>query len=267
MNKTFNVVIPSRFASTRFPGKPLIDLAGKSMIQRVYERACKSEAKQVIVATDDSRIANIAKDFGAPVCMTSDTHQSGTDRLQEVCQKMGWGDDEIIVNVQGDEPLIPPENINQVAQNLANNTHCDMASLVEVIHDTQQVFNPNCVKAVMDNNGAALYFSRAPIPWDRNAFGNGTHDTLSLESLTTTYYRHIGIYAYKAALLNDFVKWPEAELERIEGLEQLRVLANGRYIHLAEALTETPPGIDSPEDVQAVLDAFKSISGFEGKQG
>ena len=168
----FTVVIPARYASTRLPAKPLKEIAGKPMIQHVYERACESLAARVIIATDDARIETVAQKFGAEVCMTSVNHTSGTDRLQEVVKKLGLNDDEIVVNVQGDEPLIPAKVINQVAQNLAAMNEASMATLSEPIHSLFDFRNPNVVKVVADVNGRALYFSRAPIPWARDHFAN-----------------------------------------------------------------------------------------------
>ena len=169
---SFSVVIPARYASSRFPGKPLADLAGKPMLQHVYERACESEAVRVIIATDDERIAEVAQEFGAEICMTSSEHPSGTDRLQEVVHKLGFYADDIVVNVQGDEPLIPPRIINQVAHNLMALPMAGIATLSEPIETVEALTNPNVVKVVTDHNGMALYFSRAPIHWPRDSFMN-----------------------------------------------------------------------------------------------
>lgn len=246
---SFYVVIPARYASTRLPAKPLKEIAGKPMIQHVYERACESEALKVIIATDDARIEAVAKNFGAHVCMTSAAHNSGTDRLQEVAVQLGLGADDIIVNVQGDEPLIPPAVINQVAKNLADNRYASVATLSEPIHTLDDFRNPNIVKAVADQQGRALYFSRAPIPWPRDYFAQG--DVRSLPEAFPAQ-RHIGIYAYRIALLNRFITWPQAMLEKIESLEQLRVLANGEAIHIAEACAQVPGGVDTEADLLRV---------------
>ncbi|MEN0038683.1 MAG: 3-deoxy-manno-octulosonate cytidylyltransferase [Cellvibrio sp.] len=246
---SFYVVIPARYASTRLPAKPLREIAGKPMIQHVYERACESDAVQVIIATDDARIEAVATAFGARVCMTSAAHNSGTDRLQEVVTQLGLGDTDIIVNVQGDEPLIPAAVINQVAENLAKNQYAGMATLSEPIHSLEDFRNPNIVKVVKDQLGKALYFSRAPIPWPRDHFAKG--DTSELPD-NFPAQRHIGIYAYRVALLNRFVTWPQASLEQIESLEQLRVLANGEAIHIAEACAAVPGGVDTEADLQRV---------------
>ncbi len=246
---SFYVVIPARYASTRLPAKPLKGIAGKPMIQHVYERASQSEAAQVIIATDDARIETVAKSFGARVCMTSAAHNSGTDRLQEVAAQLGLKPDDIIVNVQGDEPLIPPEVINQVAKNLATNIYASVATLSEPIHSLDDFRNPNIVKAVADQTGKALYFSRAPIPWPRDHFAQAEVSVLPAEFPAQ---RHIGIYAYRVALLNRFITWPQATLEKIESLEQLRVLANGEAIHIAEACAQVPGGVDTEADLLRV---------------
>ncbi|MFC6672490.1 3-deoxy-manno-octulosonate cytidylyltransferase [Marinobacterium aestuariivivens] len=245
---SFSVIIPARFGSSRFPGKPLAQIAGKPMVQHVYERACLSDATRVLVATDDDRIADAARDFGAEVCMTSAEHPSGTDRLQEVVGQLGFGSDEIVVNVQGDEPLIPPAIINQVAANLAANPQAGIATLSEPIEDVQGMLNPNLVKVVTDRFGMALYFSRATIPWPRDAFAAG--QTREQVPAGFCWQRHIGIYAYRVQLLNDFVQWPPAAIENTECLEQLRALWNGARIHVAEALELPPPGVDTPEDLE-----------------
>jgi 3-deoxy-manno-octulosonate cytidylyltransferase (CMP-KDO synthetase) len=245
----FTVVIPARYASTRLPAKPLKEIAGKPMIQHVYERARESLATKVIIATDDARIETAAKKFGAEVCMTSVNHTSGTDRLQEVVKKLGLADDEIVVNVQGDEPLIPAKVINQVAQNLAAMADASMATLSEPIHSLSDFRNPNIVKVVADTNGRALYFSRAPIPWPRDHFANAEVADLPAHFIAQ---RHIGIYAYRVGLLHKFVSWSPAPLEKIESLEQLRVIWNGRVIHVAEALVAVPGGVDTAEDLQRI---------------
>lgn len=252
---SFYIVIPARYASTRLPAKPLKEIAGKPMIQHVYERASESAAAQVIIATDDARIEAVAKAFGARVCMTSAAHNSGTDRLQEVAAQLGLKPDDIVVNVQGDEPLIPPAVINQVAANLAENNYASVATLSEPIHSLDDFRNPNIVKVVADQTGKALYFSRAPIPWPRDHFAR--NDVNSLPD-NFPVQRHIGIYAYRVALLDRFITWPQAQLEQIESLEQLRVLANGEAIHIAEACAAVPGGVDTEADllrVKAILES------------
>lgn len=245
----FSVVIPARFASSRFPGKPLADLCGKPMLQHVFERACESEALRVVIATDDARIAAVAEGFGAEVCMTRAEHPSGTDRLQEVVQQLGFYADDIVVNVQGDEPLIPPRIINQVAHNLMAMPEAGIATLSEPIESIDALTNPNVVKVVSDRMGMALYFSRATVPWPRDAFQQGV--TLAMPN-QFAWQRHIGLYAYRVRLLNDFVTWPPAALEECECLEQLRALWNGVRIHVAPADEAPPAGVDTPEDLERV---------------
>ncbi len=254
---SFLVVIPARFASQRLPGKPLKDIAGKPMIQRVYERAQASKARQVVVATDNEAIYEVVKAFGGEVCMTSDQHQSGTDRLEEVVQQLGLSDEEIVVNVQGDEPLIPPEVINQVAANLEENDEASCATLSEKIVHSDDVFNPNAVKVVCNQNSMALYFSRAAIPWCRDEFSKPANER---DSENIAAQRHIGIYAYRVALLKSFVSWPLAELEKLEKLEQLRILANGHGIHVALACSTVPAGVDTEDDLLRVQSLFNEKS-------
>lgn len=250
---SFSVVIPARFGSTRLQGKPLLDIAGKPMIQWVYEQALKSNAESVIVATDDERIFNAVKAFGGDVEMTATTHQSGTDRLQEVASIKGFSGEDIIVNVQGDEPLIPPEVINQVAENLCCHIEAGIATLCEKITDIATVMNPNAVKVVTDNDGFALTFSRAPIPWARDSFE---------KSITTlpehgAWFRHVGIYAYRVSFLHEFVLWPPSAIEQLEKLEQLRALSNGVDIHVAQASCDIPAGVDTDNDLQRVRGLLK----------
>ncbi|WP_067867442.1 3-deoxy-manno-octulosonate cytidylyltransferase [Neptuniibacter marinus] len=245
---SFAVIIPARFASTRFPGKPLADLQGKPMVQHVYERACESEASRVLIATDNQQIADVARGFGAEVCMTSADHPSGTDRLQQVVSDLGFYADDIVVNVQGDEPLVPARIINQVAHNLKAEPEASIATLSEPITDIESLLNPNVVKVVSDIRGIALYFSRAPIPWPRNEFADDP--SRSSMPLNFPWQRHIGIYAYRVKLLNDFVKWSPAAVEETECLEQLRAMWNGARIHVAEADEQPPAGVDTPEDLE-----------------
>jgi 3-deoxy-manno-octulosonate cytidylyltransferase (CMP-KDO synthetase) len=245
---SFYVVIPARYASSRLPAKPLKDIAGKPMIQHVVERAMQSQAKAVIVATDDARIEAAVKAFGGEVCMTSNAHESGTDRLQEVAAKLGLSDEDIVVNVQGDEPLIPPAVIDQVARNLASSKEASVATLSEKIQSAEVFHDPNSVKVISNTLGLALYFSRAPIPWPRDAYA--TRRDYLPDNLPCQ--RHIGIYAYRVALLNRFVTWEMAPLEKIECLEQLRVLSMGESIHVEEAIEQVPAGVDTQEDLERV---------------
>ncbi|GEA58993.1 3-deoxy-manno-octulosonate cytidylyltransferase [Vibrio comitans] len=242
---SFTVIIPARYQSTRLPGKPLADICGKPMIEHVYRQAIQAGADQVIIATDDQRVADVATGFGGSVCMTSPDHESGTERLAEVVEKMGIAPDHIVVNVQGDEPLIPPVVIAQVADNLAAST-APMATLGVAIEDAEEAFNPNAVKVVTDNQGYALYFSRATIPWDRDQFADDK------SQLNQPLMRHIGIYAYRAGFISKYINWAPSALEKIESLEQLRVLWYGEKIHVALAKQTPPPGVDTPEDLEAV---------------
>ncbi|RWS95452.1 3-deoxy-manno-octulosonate cytidylyltransferase [Aeromonas caviae] len=246
---SFVVVIPARYASTRLPGKPLADIHGKPMVQHVVEKALQSGADRVIVATDDERVQQALAPFAAAagfeVCMTLPDHQSGTERLAEVCRHYGFAADTIIVNVQGDEPLIPPVIIRQVADNLAA-ASAPMATLSVPIRDAEEAFNPNAVKVVTDREGYALYFSRASIPWDRDRF------TQSREQIGDHYQRHIGIYAYRAGFIQRYVDWAPSVLEQVEALEQLRVLWYGEKIHVAQALQAPPVGVDTQADLDKV---------------
>ncbi|EKP0300600.1 3-deoxy-manno-octulosonate cytidylyltransferase [Aeromonas veronii] len=242
---SFVVVIPARYASTRLPGKPLADIHGKPMVQHVVEKALQSGADRVIVATDDERVQQALLSTGVEVCMTSPAHQSGTERLAEVCRYYGFAADTIIVNVQGDEPLIPPAIIRQVADNLAAAT-APMATLSVPIQDAEEAFNPNAVKVVTDKDGYALYFSRASIPWDRDCFAK------SHEQIGDHYQRHIGIYAYRAGFIQRYIDWAPSVLEQVEALEQLRVLWYGEKIHVAQALEAPPVGVDTQADLEKV---------------
>lgn len=248
MSMDFVVVIPARYASSRLPGKPLQEIAGKPMIQHVWEQAQKSSARRVVVATDDARIVAACQAFGAEVLLTAATHNSGTDRLAEVASQLGLPGEAIVVNVQGDEPLIPPAIIDQVAANLAANPQAGIATLAEPIEDAAQLFNPNVVKVVSDASGLALTFSRAPLPWARDVFATG-RDSLPAGM---PFRRHIGIYAYRAGFLHDFVAWGPCWLEDAECLEQLRALWHGVRIHVADALEAPPAGVDTPQDLQRV---------------
>lgn len=241
----FSVIIPARYQSSRLPGKPLADIAGKPMVQWVYEKAVASGASRVVVATDDERIAKAVEEFGGVVCMTSPEHQSGTERLAEVVEKLNIDEQEIVVNVQGDEPLIPAEIIRQVAENIST-SQAPMATLGVAISDEQEAFNPNAVKVVTDKDGYALYFSRATIPWDRDHFAS------QQPGLKQPLMRHIGIYAYRAGFINTYVHWQPSQLEQIESLEQLRVLWYGERIHVELAKQAPAAGVDTPEDLEKV---------------
>lgn len=237
---TFIVVIPARFQSTRLPGKPLLDIAGKPMIQHVFERAKQSAAKEIYIATDNDEIKQVCEGFGAQVCMTNPEHASGSDRIEEVTRILDLDRDDIVVNVQGDEPLIPPAVIDQVAENLQRNKDVGLCSLYEHFNSIKEAEDPNAVKVVTDKKGRALYFSRSKIPFCRDEGG------------TIVYKRHVGIYAYRVKTLHDFVGWPVAELENNEKLEQLRFMDNGINIHMAESLENIPAGVDTVENLATI---------------
>lgn len=248
----FVVVIPARYASSRLPGKPLADIAGKTMLERVYLQALQSGANRIVIATDDKRVADAADVFGAEVCMTSASHNSGTERLAEVVSKLQLGADTVVVNVQGDEPFIPPLIIRQVAQNLAAQQKAQMATLAVPLTLGAEIRNPNIVKVVTDKDGYALYFSRSVIPYDRD----GNYQ----QKLASHYRRHIGIYAYRAGFIQRYVDWPASELEQIESLEQLRVLWQGEAIHVDTALETPPVGVDTPADLEHARNYALSLS-------
>jgi 3-deoxy-manno-octulosonate cytidylyltransferase (CMP-KDO synthetase) len=252
----FKVVIPARYGSSRLPGKPLLDIAGKPLIRHVYERAQRSAAREILVATDDARIARVCEAFGADVVLTRADHRSGTDRIAEVIGVRRWPRDSILVNVQGDEPCMPPALIDQVAQDLAGHGSVGMATLAYPIADTETLFDPHVVKVVRDARGYALYFSRAPIPWHRDEFLR-EHKPLPRG---VRFLRHIGLYAYRADFLRRFVSWQPAPLEAAESLEQLRVLWHGEAIHVTQAAEEPGPGVDISSDVQRVV-GFLGLAG------
>jgi 3-deoxy-manno-octulosonate cytidylyltransferase (CMP-KDO synthetase) len=240
---SFTVIIPARYASTRFPGKPLADVAGKPMIVRVCERATESRADAVHVATDDQRIADIVRGHGYSVVMTRSDHVSGTDRLAEAAQILGLAEEEIVVNLQGDEPLIAPTLIRQVAELLGERRAAAMTTACHAIRDAASAASPNVVKVVLDAQGYALYFSRAEIPFPR----------LTAETGGAPTYRHAGIYAYRVQFLRKYAALPPAPLEKAEALEQLRALWHGHRIAVVVSETDIPPGVDTPQDLQAVL--------------
>lgn len=250
----FIVIIPARLNSSRLPNKALADIGGKPMVQHVYEQARKSLAAKVFVATDHPDIRQVIEKAGGNALMTSPDHASGTDRLAECVNQLALDDDDIIVNVQGDEPFIPPAIINQVARNLATRPAAGMATLCEVIHDKTTFFNPNVVKVVFSEAGMAHYFSRAPIPWNRDHY---SLDIARIEERQTVWgYRHIGIYAYRAGLLRDFTTWPASELEKVEALEQLRALWKDVKIHVDVAEVTPEGGVDTPADLERVRARF-----------
>jgi 3-deoxy-manno-octulosonate cytidylyltransferase (CMP-KDO synthetase) len=244
----FRVVIPARFGSTRLPGKALIALAGKPMIQWVHERARTSRAAEVLIATDDARIADAGRAFGAVVAMTAASHPSGTDRIAEVARAQQWGANDVVVNVQGDEPLMPPTLIDQVAGLLLDNVGAGMATLASPLARLEDFLDPNVVKVVADAAGRALYFSRAPIPWTRDGAASG----LASQRTFTGARRHIGIYAYRVSALLRLASLPPTPLEQTEKLEQLRALENGIEIRVADAMDLPGPDVNTSEDLDRV---------------
>lgn len=243
----FVVAIPARMASTRLPGKPLAPIAGEPMIVHVARRALAAGASDVVVATDDARIAAALAGSGVRAVMTRADHASGSDRLAECASAFGWSDDTIVVNLQGDEPLAPASGIRAVAAALAK-SEAPMATLATPVRTVEELFDPNAVKVVVDAGGRALYFSRAPVPWPRDAFA-GRRDVLPP---AMPFLRHIGIYAYRAGFLRRFAALPRTPLEQVESLEQLRALEHGFSIAVREAPEPFPPGVDTPEDLARV---------------
>jgi 3-deoxy-manno-octulosonate cytidylyltransferase (CMP-KDO synthetase) len=244
----FSVVIPARYGAVRLPGKPLRRIAGRPMIEHVYRRATESGADEIIIATDDARIREAAEAFGARVCMTDPAIPSGTDRIAAVARSLGYADDRIVINLQGDEPQMPPTLIDQVAEDMAAHPDAAIATLCVPITDIAEVFDPGIVKVVMSEDGYALYFSRAPMPWLREAFATEAKNLVG----EVSHYRHIGLYAYRAGFLREYAAWPPCPLERWEFLEQLRALWHGRRIHVAPARARPPVGVDTERDLERV---------------
>lgn len=242
----FHVVIPARFGSTRLPAKPLLEIGDRPLIQWVWQSAVASGAASVLVATDDERIRAAALKFGADCLMTSPHHVSGTDRIAEVVRAKGFAADDIVVNLQGDEPMMPAEVVARVAQGLHDIAGSDISTAVAPIQSLQEFLDPNCVKALRACDGRALYFSRAPVPWPR--------DSIAAERPASFLgaWRHIGIYAYRVRSLLQFAAWPPTPLEMTEKLEQLRALEHGMHIHLVTLSVPPPAGIDTPEDLARV---------------
>lgn len=243
----YHIVIPARYASERLPGKLLLDLAGKPVLQHVWQRACESGAQTVTIATDDERIAGAARAFGAQVVMTAPAHQSGSDRIAECAKHLGWPGDTLVVNLQGDEPLMPPACLDQVAALLNQAPDCEVASLFWPITDADEVLNPNAVKVVTDMRGRALYFSRAPIPYSRAHASIG--DALAAG---VQWRRHLGLYAYRLEALDRFTSGAPTPLEQSERLEQLRMMEQGGRIAMAQACEFIPAGIDTEDDLHRV---------------
>jgi 3-deoxy-manno-octulosonate cytidylyltransferase (CMP-KDO synthetase) len=247
----FKAVIPARFSSTRLPGKPLLDLGGKPMVVRVAERASESGASEIIIATDHAGVAEASRLAGYTVCLTRSDHPTGTDRLSEVVESQGWLDDTLVVNVQGDEPLIDPQLVQQTAALLAS-SGADIATVAHPITSAEDFFNPNVVKVVCASNGDALYFSRAPIPYARDHFST---DRTSLADGQPAL-RHVGLYAYRADFLKAYPTLSASPLEQFEALEQLRALANGYRIAVLVVDDAPPAGVDTPEDAERVRKLF-----------
>jgi 3-deoxy-manno-octulosonate cytidylyltransferase (CMP-KDO synthetase) len=251
----FHVVIPARFAAARLPGKPLRDIGNRPLIQWVWECARASGAASVIVATDDVRIFDSARGFGADCLMTSARHASGTDRIAEVARAKGFAADDIVVNLQGDEPMMPAAVINEVADALNARPHVDIATAVAPIQSLGEFLDASCVKALRARDGQALYFSRAAVPWPRDSVAAGRPTRFA------GAWRHVGIYAYRVRSLLQFASWPPTPLEETERLEQLRALEHGMRIHLV-TLSEAPPaGVDTPEDLERVRACLAPLAG------
>jgi len=248
----FVVVIPARYASVRLPGKPLLDIAGKPMVVHVADRGHESGAQEVIVATDDSRIHQAVAQYGHTALMTRTDHASGTDRIAEIAGIRGWPDDLIVVNVQGDEPRIPPQLIRSVAEQLVNHRDAAIATACHRIHSAAEMFDPNVVKVVLDRNGYAAYFSRAPIPYARDAF----KVDMSRLPEGLPVYRHLGLYAYRCSFLKIYSTLAPAAVERFESLEQLRALWHGYRISVAVTDQAPDPGVDTPEDLEKMRGTF-----------
>jgi 3-deoxy-manno-octulosonate cytidylyltransferase (CMP-KDO synthetase) len=248
----YHIVIPARMAAERLPGKPLLDLAGRPLIEHVYRRALESSARSVLIATDDERIRRVAEAFGAQVVVTSERHHSGSDRIAECAVIRAWPDDTLIVNLQGDEPLMPAACLDQVARLLAADESAQVASLYWPLDRAEEVYDPHCVKVVMAADGAALLFSRSVIPFPRQ-----WTDVQTALDAGLRWHRHIGLYAYRAAALQAFSNHAPTPLECMEKLEQLRVLECGGRIIMAQACCFIPAGIDSPEDLERARNILK----------
>ena len=244
-----HIIIPARLKSTRLPGKMLADIAGKPMIQRVYEQVVKSKYDSVFIATDAQKIKEVAESFGANVILTRDNHESGTDRIAEAVSSLGLNDDDIVVNVQGDEPLIPIENIEQAAELLISKPDAVVSTLCEQITNANEVYNPNNVKVVFDKNNYALYFSRASIPFERGFSENSQVNQ-------SEFFRHIGIYSYRVGFLKHYAELQLSPIEKYEALEQLRVLYNGYRIVVDQSVKPTPAGVDTQQDLEEIRKLF-----------
>ena len=250
----FTVLIPARLASTRLPNKPLADIAGVPMVVRVAQCAARSQAADVVVAADDASIVQACERHGVRALLTRADHASGSDRLAEACTLLGLDGDELVVNVQGDEPLIEPSLIDDCASLLAGRSDCVMSTVAHTIHDIDELLNPNVVKVVLDAQARALYFSRAPLPWWRDGYAAGLQQIAQLSDPPPL--RHIGLYAYRAGFLRRFPSLSASPLERLESLEQLRVLWHGERIAVHVTQTQPGPGVDTPQDLERVRALF-----------
>lgn len=243
----FRVMIPARYDSARMPGKVLMDIGGKPILQHVYERAMESGADSVVIATDHQKIAKVAQSFGAKVCMTSAEHQSGTERIAEAALALDYAPEEIVVNVQGDQPFVLPQAIRQVAEDLDKHDNVKVSSICERITHGEDLFNPSIVKVVLNWRNYAMYFSRAPIPWDIEHFKEKNKEKVPPNE---QHYKHIGLYAYRVNFLQEYMEWPACPLEKIESLEQLRILWNGIRMHMVVTKDRMPPEVNTPDDLE-----------------
>lgn len=248
----FHVIIPARLNSQRLPEKVLLDIKGKPMMQHAFERAKESGAITVTIATDDEKVAKVAEDFGADVCMTQSTHQSGTERLAEAVAALALAEDDIVISLQADEPYMPSQLIGQLASNMYEFEHVKVATLATKLKNPEDLFNPNIVKVVLNYRNYALFFSRAPIPWDRDRFANLKEENIAELKLADAYFRHIGLYAYRAGFLETYASWSASPLEKIESLEQLRILWNSHKIHVGLTDVNIPIGVDTEADLKRV---------------
>ena len=255
MEESFHVIIPARLASTRLEEKVLQDIAGKPMIAHVYDRAIASGAASVTIATDDKRIASVAQGFGAAVCMTASDHMSGSERLAEAVEALDFEDDDIVVGLQADEPLLPERCISAVAEDLAEHTNIKVATLCEPLTSVDALFSPDVMKVVLNQRSHAMYFSRAPIPWNRETFAE--RESVSLAS---GYFRHVGIYGYRVGFLKKYIDWGPCSLEQIEMAEQLRILWHGGRIHVRVLEKTVPQGVDTEADLIRVRAQIKKQS-------
>lgn len=250
---SFRIVIPARFASTRLPGKPLRDICGKPMIAHVIERAKESAAEEVIVATDSKEIADAISELDVRVCITHENHQSGTERLSEVIEQCGFDDEQILINLQGDEPMMPPVCLNQVGQALEDDANLKMATLCTPLTDIEELFDPHAVKVVRDINDFALYFTRAAVPWSRDCFNGALIENRKMPK-QQEYQRHIGLYGYRAGFIRQYLEWESSDIEKTESLEQLRVLYYGERIKVITAEVPPGPGVDTVDDLNRVCE-------------